>query len=59
MPVLISLTIGCFVMVITWAYWNHYHVKSKKTLTETLDKTLLGLLALLFFILGLYSAYFN
>ena len=57
-PVLIGLSIGGFVIVITWAFWNHRNGKNKKEVFETLDQTLLGLLALLIFILGLYLACF-
>ena len=56
--VLIGLPMGFFVIVIAWAYWDHRNGKNKKTFIEALDKTLLGLLVLLFFILGFYLAYF-
>lgn len=55
---LIGLTIGCFVIVIAWTYWDYRNDKKKKSFFENLDKTLIGLLVILFFILGLYLAYF-
>jgi len=58
-PLLIGLAIGFFVLVITWAYWDYRNGKNNATLVESLDITLLGLIVILFFTLGLYLAYFS
>lgn len=57
-PILICFTIACVVLIIIWAYQDYLNGKKERSSIETLDKTLLGLIVLLLFILGLFFAYF-
>ena len=59
LPTLISLSIGCLLIVITLAYLDYRNGNIKKEFITSLDKTLLGLIVILFFVLGLYLAYLS